>query len=548
MRRVFGMFSFMLVMFFMTGIKVNAMEVIVTNYDGSPKYSALTVDELKDVIGKDLEIDVKDYVLMSFGSNEKLLEDGHNLSEYVNNGVLVLSINLYKNIATEKKLTVNSIKPTNEDEGWVIFEGIYENEDMEIKSCNETYTKCTATSTDNKNYYSNVVINYNYDENTKKIVDSLVSKLPKDKDTFAISDLELFSYFLNGGSSIYYSSEFRSYLNNKNFDIDFRAGSNEPLFTEEIGIAKFGYNGTVYYVNSMMGVSGKHILYVPTGTKNADLLKTAQERLDSNFGKGKIVLTKFDTIDEFLNSYIASISQVVDNLYQARNSEYEKMQPNYVEVTREEIIAELKTEYLDSIGEVLDESSDGNVYKVTIKDKTYYTVIKADSDKMKEVSYTTSDILTDISISTESNNLPLDTLINVKRLTSGEEYEKILKILKLTDNEMFDLKLFSKALDSYVTKLDNGTFEVRIPVSEKFKDKELVAYYVSDDGKITQYEVTVKDGYAVFNTDHFSIYTLGVKTIENPKTGDNIGRSVLVGAISLISLIGCGLYLKKRYN
>lgn len=548
MKRVFGMFLFMLVMFFMTGIKVNAMEVIVTNYDGSPKYSALTVDELKDVIGKDLKIDVKDYVLMSFGSNEKLLEDGHNLSEYVNNGVLVLSINLYKNIATEKKLTVNSIKPTNEDEGWVIFEGIYENDDMEIKSCDETYTKCVAKSTDNKNFYSNVVINYNYDENIKKIVDTLVSKLPKDKDTFAISDLELFSYFLNGGSSIYYSSEFRSYLNNKNFDIDFRAGSNEPLNTSEIGIAKFGYNGTVYYVNPMMGVSGKHILYVPTGTKNADLLKVAQERLDSNFGKGKIVLTKFDTIDEFLNSYIASISQVVDNLYQARNSEYEKMQPNYVEVTREEIIAELKTEYLDSIGEVLDESSDGNVYKVTIKDKTYYTVIKADSDKMKEVSYTTSDILTDISISTESNNLPLDTLINVKRLTSGEEYEKILKILKLTDNEMFDLKLFSKALDSYVTKLDNGTFEVRIPVSEKFKDKELVAYYVSDDGKITQYEVTVKDGYAVFNTDHFSIYTLGVKTIENPKTGDNIGRSVLVGAISLISLIGCGLYLKKRYN
>ena len=535
-------------MFFMTGIKVNAMEVIVTNYDGSPKYSALTVDELKDAIGKDLKIDVKDYVLMSFGSNEKLLEDGHNLSEYVNNGVLVLSINLYKNIATEKKLTVNSIKPTNEDEGWVIFEGIYENDDMEIKSCDETYTKCVAKSTDNKNFYSNVVINYNYDENIKKIVDTLVSKLPKDKDTFAISDLELFSYFLNGGSSIYYSSEFRSYLNNKNFDIDFRAGSNEPLFTEEIGIAKFGYSGTVYYVNPMMGVSGKHILYVPTGTKNADLLKVAQERLDSNFGKGKIVLTKFDTIDEFLNSYIASISQVVDNLYQARNSEYEKMQPNYVEVTREEIIAELKTEYLDSIGEVLDESSDGNVYKVTIKDKTFYTVIKADSDEMKEVSYTTSDILTDISISTESNNLPLDTLINVKRLTSGEEYEKILKILKLTDNEMFDLRLFSKALDSYVTKLDNDTFEVRIPISEKFKDKELVAYYVSDDGKITQYEVTVKDGYAVFNTDHFSIYTLGVKTTENPKTGDNIGRSVLVGAISLISLIGCGLYLKKRYN
>ena len=58
-------------------------------------------------------------------------------------------------------------------------------------------------------------------------------------------------------------------------------------------------------------------------------------------------------------------------------------------------------------------------------------------------SYKTSDIKTNITITSTDNTLPLDTLIQVKELTSGEEYDKIIKILNTTNNDMFDLKLFS---------------------------------------------------------------------------------------------------------
>ena len=70
-------------------------------------------------------------------------------------------------------------------------------------------------------------------------------------------------------------------------------------------------------------------------------------------------------------------------------------------------------------------------------------------------------------------------------------------------------------------ELEDGSFEVRIPLSEKLKGKDLVAYYVDDNGNKEEHEVTIKDGYAVFNTNHFSTYTLAEKPAEKPdKTPD----------------------------
>ncbi len=111
---------------------------------------------------------------------------------------------------------------------------------------------------------------------------------------------------------------------------------------------------------------------------------------------------------------------------------------------------------------------------------------------------------------------------------------------------MYDLKLFSKSLDNYVSKLVNGSFEVKIPIKDEYKNKNLIAYYVDDNGKVTEYEVTVKDGYAIFNTDHFSIYTLGVKNVNNPQTGDNIINSVILAFVSIICLSGIGIYFYKN--
>ena len=137
--------------------------------------------------------------------------------------------------------------------------------------------------------------------------------------------------------------------------------------------------------------------------------------------------------------------------------------------------------------------------------------------------FVSSDVATDVAISANSGTLPLDTLIRVNEITGGDQYEKIMKILALEDGEIYDLKLFSQALEKNITKLEDGSFEVRIPLSEKLKGKDLVAYYVDDNGNTDEHEVTIKDGYAVFNTNHFSTYTLAEKITETEpiETPDN---------------------------
>lgn len=77
---------------------------------------------------------------------------------------------------------------------------------------------------------------------------------------------------------------------------------------------------------------------------------------------------------------------------------------------------------------------------------------------------------------------------------------------------MFDLKLYSDAQNKFIKKIDNGTFEVRIPIHNELKNKELGVYYVDENNNKQVYDVTIKDGYAIFNTDHFSIYTLAEKS------------------------------------
>ena len=128
---------------------------------------------------------------------------------------------------------------------------------------------------------------------------------------------------------------------------------------------------------------------------------------------------------------------------------------------------------------------------------------------------------------------------------------------------MYDIKLYSSAKAEYITKLDNGKFEVKIPVSKKLEGKTLVVYYVDEDNNITEHEVNIKDGYAIFETDHFSIYTLAEKKINNenlensgkgeaipevPETFDGINSYALIGFVSLLCIFKTGYLFKKENN
>ncbi len=147
------------------------------------------------------------------------------------------------------------------------------------------------------------------------------------------------------------------------------------------------------------------------------------------------------------------------------------------------------------------------------KETRFKFVVAKDNSKLVMPSYESVDLETKISVSTDSGDVPLDTVVEVDELTEGEEYNRICKVVNADDNEMFDIKLHSNSLENHITTLENGKFLVKIPIPEEFKGKDLSVFYVDAGGKSTEYTVTVKDGYASFETDHFSIYTLAAKSI-----------------------------------
>ncbi|MBQ2980549.1 MAG: hypothetical protein IJD58_00315 [Lachnospiraceae bacterium] len=179
----------------------------------------------------------------------------------------------------------------------------------------------------------------------------------------------------------------------------------------------------------------------------------------------------------------------------------------------------------------LQEAAGDYWFNLQIGDKTHMFIVIVDSEGMVNPQYRSSDVATDITVSTNDNSVPLDTRINVEKLTSGEKYDKIIKTLNVKDNLTFDINLFSESLEKNVTKLANDKFEVKIPMGAQFKDKSLVVYYVDQNLQIKEYTVTIRDGYATFETDHFSIYTLAEAVSTKEKTKVEITEETVKEAV-----------------
>ena len=541
MKKALKMFSLTLIAFIALGV-TNVKADGTLNYilpDGTTKSIVIkdddtrTILDLKKEISKVVNIDT-DHLLLK-NENNTYENDEAQIGEYLyfsETGILTYTVVERKEIE-ENEITLKAVKPTNEDEKFVLLESFFPQEfpGYTMGNCNESYDECELRLYSNGKFYKNVKVNFAYDENDKKLVDSIIKKL-NGKTIFDLKDLEFINYWVYGGSPINYSNEFKSAIDYKNFYLDVRAGTDDILTTAAIGMAAFTYNDTLYASFGFFGFETKNILYVSDNTKDENIMKTIQERIDNYIGKGIVEISKYDTtlqkyIDDTINYYLQFVN------------------PNGSE--------EEKQAYKDEINKLKELSSDGILYIAKIGKTEKLFLVKKDSNKMYTPSYKTSDIKTNITITSTDNTLPLDTLIQVKELTSGEEYDKIIKILNTTNNDMFDLKLFSNSTNKYITKLNDGSFEVRIPIKDELKDKDLVVYYVNNNSEKEEYEVKVENGEAVFNTNHFSIYTLAERTstiqkIENPQTGDNIITYILIGSISMIALIGCTLYLKKNHK
>lgn len=409
--------------------------------------------------------------------DNKMLADYNITSEVKPNSHTWISLREFDE--TAKKYTSKSIKPETEDNAYIILTDLLAKDGITpIFNAEQNFTKFEGY--DDKYYYTNITVTYNYDNNIKTVVDKLTKNIPEDQDIFKMKDFEIVNFWVNGGKQFYYSSKLMSCMNNKNFEFNELMGDTTPFASMTAGPVTLKYDGTIYYARYMLGVEAEHVLYVPTNTAKADYLKVMQERVDNYIGKGKAVILDCGTVEQETTEYP-----------------------------------------IDPQNPIFEKSSDGHVYKMIIGEKSFYFVIKADTESMYTPTFISSDVATDVAISANSGTLPLDTLIRVNEIIGGDQYEKIMKILALENGEIYDLKLFSQALEKNITKLEDGSFEVRIPLSEKLKGKDLVAYYVDDNGNKEEHEVTIKEGYAVFNTNHFSTYTLAEKPAEkSDKTPD----------------------------
>ena len=307
---------------------------------------------------------------------------------------------------------------------------------------------------------------------------------------FFITDMEAVNMWANKYNrnnltshrhTVNYSGELKEYLANRN--VDFRvtmigAGLDTDLYLEACGDAVILVNGKMCAsVPYMTKALVQHIVYVPDGTATDkdSLMAAAQKRINEYLGSDSKVVV----------SYGGAFNTLTDPWYDDDEA--------------------YQAEMINGLGL---ETAPENYFIATSGDMQYKFVIIPDSSKMMLPTYKTVDTSSNVVISSDSAEIPLDTSMRANQLTSGAEYDKVIERLGVEENVTFDLKLYSQSTESYVSKLENGTFEVQIPISDELKDKSLVAYYVDENNKVVEYEVTVEDGCAVFETNHFSIYTI----------------------------------------
>jgi len=507
------------------------------------------------------------------------------------------------------EFVVNAAKGTTEEDLAMYLDFIYTNADLPYSVCWDKVADdlnsfelgiyCWGDEEDKKETHT-VNIKYNYDKKVNETINNYLDTTLKGKTKFKVSDLELVSYWLHnaGGPNdvlALYSGELKRLLDYKNIELfaDGRAGNDDKFITSNMGFGTFQSNGIIYKLITGLGATADHIIYIDenVGNTKEEVIEAVQKRMDDYFGKEKVnIIFGGDSIyDLYIDEYDADISSIETEylpvkeayeLAEQKENEYCAIDNNgeLCAQYRDERLSlwanwmNLKSEYEYAIyykENFIEEWNKPNgsyaflkealngwyfIAEVTTGDSTsmYHFMVQKDSSKMVEPIIKTVDSVTNVEISTNAN-LPLDTMIQATKLTSGTEYERIVKLLNLTDNLTFDLNLYSNSLDKYITKLENGTFEVRIPVPADFKGQDLVVYYVNKNGEKEEHKLDedeLKKGYAVFNTNHFSIYTLGYKgnstKVENPNTFDGIGNTILMTIISVLGLVTLTIVNRKN--
>ena len=352
---------------------------------------------------------------------------------------------------------------------------------------------------------------------------------PNLNDYYVIEDLSLINYYLTStkselwnpgapGRALRYSSinEITKGLN-VTYYLDIRAGIQDEnlMFESALGPMSIFYNGSSYGTKEQ-GLYLRRVLYISEDTDNSTsaYAAAAQARIAEYLGN--------DSVTVQFGGALSSLPEGSEDM------------------------------------ELPVTGHDGNYYNVTVAGRTYkFYILKGIAAQLKEPTYIGSDINSKIEITSQDSSIPLDAALTVKNVTDASIKDKIG-----TENyKSYDISIYSDAKGAKIEKLANGKFEVKIPVPAELEGKTLIVYYFTTAGEKEEHEVSVEkvEGvtYAIFTTDHFSVYTLAENTAaeatetskgekdDTPKTGN---ADIIGYVVFAIALSGKGIIVLKKNN
>lgn len=440
-------------------------------------------------------------------------------------------------VAPNGVLDMKSVKPkTEEQDSFIKF--VFLNDFaasqyyLELVDCNEENTTCDLgiQMYDNSNSLrTTVTLKWSDESDVAKeaIAKAKQEFLSKYSQIIIMDDLERIAYFQSNindftkGFSTY-SKEFKNMISvpKVTAKISIQAGVGEALGEYFHCAIVFAYDGIIYdYLESDADqnldfeFAANNIMYIPEKTENTSeaFIAAAKKRIDALLGKNDITIS----------------AKPIENL----KTDFEIVEFNI-------------DDYIEDVSKAGD-----YYYLVKINNEEYPFLIVKDDSKINIT--TTKDETTGIEVVTTDPSVPSDTKVIVNEIKKDTDAHKtIANTLKIKEFKAFDISLYSESLKDNIKKLENGVFQVTIPLGSEYIGKNLSAYYITDT-KIEEHKISLdENGNATFETDHFSTYiiaeaglTLNGELV--PKTYDPIKAILVTGVMGLIGLGCSALYLKK---
>ena len=375
-------------------------------------------------------------------------------------------------------------------------------------------------------------VNYDFKEENSKVVEKLNKYLENittyqesngvsfagtdDVILLPMEDLEVISYFYTvkdwvttditaaNTAVMRFSKILSEILEYSNVDYVYYPIYHEDYDTYQAtyGYLPFTYNDVAYTSIFPIGYAFKNIIYIPADTENNRdaFINAAKARIKESFGYDLEI------------GYEGQIDSLTN--------------------TEKDLIDVSKTL--------------GEYYYITIGNYDYSFFIVKDSSKMQENEVHSTDFDTNAKIVVEGQKVSFDSKIVIEELDKeSDEYKTLMQKLNLVEGSSYNINLVTSSTNVYIDKINEGKFKVYIPISDDLVGKDLMAYYLNNDGTIEEFEVTIENGYAVFETSHFSVYTIGPKikeetSEENPPTRDDINKYIVIGEVSMIMLLLLG--------